>query len=120
MATAAIRSDYHGDFKDSLDKFHGNILVYIGWDRHLFFCASRAYPLSPDMPFGAIIENIMPEAFSQHPEYQQIQWEKVEWALNGQPFIPDYKATIEDQGFDHKSLLRFSTPELTGYANAAI
>jgi len=120
MPTKALRSDYHGEFKDSRDKFHGNILVYIGWDHHVFHCASRAYPLSPDMTFGAVIETVMPEAFSQHPEYEQINWSSVQWSLNGQAFTPDYGKSLEAQGFDHKCLLRFSTPELKGYAGVGI
>lgn len=120
MPTIAIEPGYHGDYKDSQEDFHGNLLVYIGWDKHCFFCASRAYPLAPDMTFGSVISDVMPEAFSQHPEYSKIQWENVQWILNGEPFVPDYEASLESQGFDHKCLLRFVTPELKGYANAGI
>lgn len=120
MSTNALKSDYHGDVKDAKANFGGNILVYIGWDHHLLFCASRAFPLQPEMPFAAIIENVMPEAFSQHPEYTQIDWSKAQWLLNNQPFTPDFNASIESQGFDHKSLLRFKTPELQGFAGAHV
>jgi len=120
MATRAMQADYHGDFKDSKDKFGGNIVVYIGWDYHLMFCASRAFPLPPEMPFGDIVKAVIPEAFAIHPEFDQIDWNKVQWTLNGEDFSPDHDASIESQGLDHKCLLRFSTPELQGYAGAHI
>ena len=120
MATKAMRADYHGEVRDSKDKFGRNILVYIGWDYHLMFCASRAFPLPPDMPFGAIVSDVIPEAFSIHPEFDQIDWDKVQWKLNGEDFTPDPDAPIEAQGLGHKSLLRFVTPELQGYVGAHI
>jgi phenol hydroxylase P4 protein len=120
MTTKALRNDYHGDFKDSQEKYGENILVYIGWDKHLFHCSARAFPLSPKMKFNDIIELVMPEAFSQHPEYEQINWQTAQWTLGGKPFTPDFEASLESQGFDHKCTLRFTTPELKGYAGAGI
>ena len=120
MSVHAITPDYHGDIKDARDKFHGNIIVYVGWDHHVMFCSSKALPLPPSMPFSAIIENIMPEAFAQHPEFSSINWETAGWLLDGNPFMPDLDKTLEQQGIAHKSLLRLVTPELKGYQSAGI
>lgn len=120
MPAHAITADYHGDVKDARENFHGNIVVYVGWDHHLMFCASKAFPLPPTMPFAALIEQIMPEAFAQHPEFSSINWETAEWLLDGQPFTPDLDKGLEEQGVGHKSLIRFATPELKGYAGAGI
>ena len=69
MTIRALRDDYHGEFKDSLEKFGGAQLVYLGWDKHQMFCSSRAFPLPPEMRFQELLDNVMPEAFGQHPEF---------------------------------------------------
>ena len=120
MPTHAISADYHGDIKDAREKFFGNIVVYVGWEHHLLFCASKAYPLAPTMHFSALLEQIIPDAFAQHPEFTRIDWSRVQWLLDGEPFIPAMDKSLADQGIAHKSLLRFATPELTGYEGAGI
>lgn len=120
MPVKAMSPDYQGEMKDRVDNFHGNQVVYVGWDHHLMFCAAFAYPLPPEMPFGALITDVMPEAFSQHPEWEQIVWEKASWTLNGKPFTPDLSKPMNQQGISHKSLLRFKTPELKGFQSAGV
>jgi len=65
------------------------------------------------MPFGALIEAVIPEGFGQHPQFSEIDWGSVEWTLDHEPFTPDMGRGIEEQGFGHKCILRFSTPGLT-------
>lgn len=112
MSVRALKPGYHGDHKDSRDKFHGNIVVYIDWDGHRWFPSPKAFPLPPDMPFGALVEAVIPEGFGQHDQFKDIDWSTVEWKLNQQPFTPDPTKGLEEQGFDHKCTLRFSTPNL--------
>jgi len=50
MAVAAI-SEYKFSSRDSMDKFHGNQLLYVGWDKHLMFYGTAAFPLPPAMKF---------------------------------------------------------------------
>ena len=38
MGVAAIK-EYDFEPADRLENFHGNQLLYIGWDGHLLFCA---------------------------------------------------------------------------------
>ena len=100
---------------DRVENFHGNQIVYLGWDYHLMFCAPFAFPLPPDMPFGALIEEVIPGAYSQHPEFPNVDWDAAVWHLNGEPFTPDLESSLIAQGIDHKSILRFATPGLDGY-----
>ena len=112
MPVKAIRPDYHGEHRDARANFGGAILVYIDWDFHRWFCTPKAFPLPPDMPFGALIEAVIPEGFGQHPQFSEIDWSAVEWTLDHSPFTPDMEKGIEEQGFGHKCILRFSTPDL--------
>ena len=114
MSVKAIRPGYHGDMKDSVDKFHGQQLLGIGWDQHLMYATPLCVPLPPQMPFGALVEQVLPALFGQHPQFAQIDWSRVQWLRAGQPFEPALDRSLADNGLAHKSVLRFRTPELTG------
>ncbi|MEH6577183.1 MAG: phenol hydroxylase subunit P4 [Amphritea sp.] len=120
MPVYALNPGYTGERMDRVENFGGNQVVYFGWDEHRMFCAAKAFPLPPSMPFAAVMEKILPEAFGQHPEFSQINWDTAEWLLNNEPFKPQMDASLEAQGIDHKSLIRFKTPELKGYAGAGV
>lgn len=111
--------DYRGEPKDRQENFHGNQLVYIGWDKHLMFCAPVCLPLPPEMPFGALVKEVLPGVYGSHPEFEQIDWERVRWSVDQKPFEPDLEQGLKAQGIDHKSLIRFVTPGLDGIAGSA-
>ena len=114
MAVAAITENYVGERLDRVENFHGNQVLYVGWDHHLMFCAPVAFAVPPDAPFSKVLEELIPGAFSLHPEFGEIDWNQVEWHLNAESFTPDTNATLAEQGIDHKSILRFATPGLNG------
>jgi phenol hydroxylase P4 protein len=113
MAVAAVK-EYVGVAKDTHDKYRGAQLTYIGWLDHLMFCAPFAFPLPPDMPFGALVEAVLPGAFGYHPDFEKIDWSTAEWTLAGKPFTPDFSKSLAENGLKHKSSLTFRTPGLTG------
>ena len=114
MAVAAITDNYTGERLDRVENFHGNQVLYVAWDHHTMICAPVAFAVPPDMPFGNVVEELLPGAYSQHPQYGEIDWSAVQWYRNGTSFIPDPAASLEDQGIDHKSIIRFATPGLDG------
>ena len=67
------------------------------------------------MPFGALTEAVLPTVLGPHPDFPHIQWDKVEWMLDGKPFTPDMSKSLQENGVGHKSLIRFRTPGLAGY-----
>ncbi|MEJ2481191.1 MAG: phenol hydroxylase subunit P4 [Acidihalobacter sp.] len=73
----------------------------------------------PDMPFGALMQEVLPGVYSSHPEWERIDWDRVEWSLDQQPFKPDPEQGLAAQGIGHKSLLRFRTPGLDGIGGVA-
>lgn len=119
MPVRSIRPDYHGDMKDSADKFGGLQLLNIGWDQHLMFATPLCVPLSPDMPFGALIEGVLPGLFGQHPQFAEIDWSRTRWLRSGEPFSPRLEASLVDNGLVHKATIRFQTPGLEGLEGAA-
>ena len=123
MTVAAIK-EYNFPPADSLDKFHGAHLIYVGWDQHLLFCAPYCFPLPPTMPFGAMVEQVLPPAFGYHPEFKQIDWSQVQWLRSngtaaGEPFTPDFAKSLADNGLGHKDAIRFRTPGLNGIQGSA-
>jgi len=120
MAVKAITPDYKGEVMDRLENFHGNQVVYVGWDHHLMFCAPFAYPVPPEMTFAALRSEVIPTTFGLHPEFAEVDWESVSWLLDGEAFKPNPEQALKDQGIGHKSVLRFHTPELQGYQGAGV
>lgn len=120
MPVFALKPGYKGETLDRVENFDGNQIVYFGWDEHRMFCSAKAFPLPPIMPFSAVMEEIIPAAFSQHPEFEKINWETVIWMLDGESFTPALDKSLSDQGVGHKSLIRFKTPELKGYKGAGV
>jgi len=114
MAVAAITPDYIGERLDRVENFHGKQLVYVGWDKHLMFCSPVAFVLPPDTPFSTLVDEAISGAFSKHPDFARIDWDKVQWQLNNQPFAPERNKSLIEQGVDHKSIIRMSTPGLNG------
>jgi phenol hydroxylase P4 protein len=114
MAVAAIIDDYTGERLDRVENFHGNQVVYVGWDHHLMFCAPVAFAVPPETPFSKLQDEMLPGAFSQHPDFAQIDWDNVQWHLNGEAFEPQRDVSLVEQGVDHKSIIRFATPGLDG------
>lgn len=114
MAAVAAVSKYEFAPADSQDKFHGNQLLFIGWEEHLLFCAPFALPFPPSMRFGDIVDNVLPGSFGYHPDFAKIDWAKVEWFKSGQPFSPDLNKSLADNGLKHKDVIRFRTPGLNG------
>ncbi|HJV80221.1 phenol hydroxylase subunit P4 [Noviherbaspirillum sp.] len=113
MSVVAVKP-YIGEVKDSVDKFHGAQLLYVGWEDHLMFCAPFAFPFAPTMRFSDVVEHAFPGAFGEHPEFARIDWSKAEWFKSGQPWKPDADKSLAENGLKHKDVIRFRTPGLTG------
>jgi phenol hydroxylase P4 protein len=100
--------------RDTRESFHGNIMIYVHWEEHLMFCAALAFPLPPQMPFGALVSEVIAPHYAAHPDAAKIDWSTVIWDIDGKKVTPDFNASLEDNGLDHKSLIRFWTPGLNG------
>ena len=86
--------------------------------RALVFVA-LAFPLPPQMPFGALVGEVLPQFYGPHPQFKEIDWAQVRWTLNNEDFTPDLEKSLDDNGITHKSLLRFWTPGLDGHQGSA-
>lgn len=89
-------------------------LLYLGWDQHMMFCAPFAVPVSPATRFGDLVRQLLPRLFGEHPDFARIDWARVQWFRSAVLFTPDMGKSLADQGFGHKSVLRFRTPGLEG------
>jgi phenol hydroxylase P4 protein len=119
MPVKTINGDpYPETMMDSVERFHGNQLVYVGWDHHASISSANCYPLPPQMPFAALLQEVLPSVMAPHPEFSKINWSQVLWLLDGEAFVPVLDKSLAENGVVHKSLLRFKTPELAGYKNS--
>lgn len=117
MAVIAMK-EYEFSPADTVDKFHGGMLLNVGWDGHLMFCAPYVYCLPPSTPFRDLCEKILAHSFGYHPDWAKVDFATVTWLKSGQPFVPDMSKTLAENGLKHKDALRFRTPGLTGIAGS--
>ncbi|KAB0583942.1 phenol hydroxylase [Ideonella dechloratans] len=93
-------------------------LLYIGWDQHLMFCAPFCLPLPPDLPFDALLTQVLPGIYGAHPDFARIDWDQAQWTKAGQPWRPDRAKSLAENGLGHKDAIHFRTPGLNGIAGS--
>jgi phenol/toluene 2-monooxygenase (NADH) P4/A4 len=115
VSTANIASPgtHHVPAKDAQPAF-AQPLLYIGWDEHMMFCAPLAVHLDLELPFGALISEVLPTLYAEHPDFARIDWSRVQWFRGAALFTPDPARALAQQGLKHQSVLRFRTPGLEG------
>lgn len=113
MAVIAVKP-YTGTVRDRVENFHGNQLLFIGWEDHLFFCSPYAFPLPPSMLFGDVLDKILPATYGVHPDWRAVDWRTAEWFKSSRPWVPDANLSLAQNGLRHKDVIRFRTPGLTG------
>jgi phenol hydroxylase P4 protein len=109
MSVVSLKPGYTGKVADAEENFHGARLLNIHWEGHLNYCAALCFPLPPDLPFGALISDVVGPIYGLDSDWAGIDWAQVRWTLDGAPFTPDFEKSLGVQGFVHKSLLRFWT-----------
>lgn len=112
MSVAAIGA-YHFPARDTAARFPAPLLC-IGWDQHMMFCAPLCLPVPGETRFAELIDTLLPRLYGEHPDFARIRWPEVQWFHSATMFIPAPQRTLAEQGFKHKSLLRFRTPGLEG------
>lgn len=117
MTIHAIR-DYPTQSKDREENFHGARLFFIGWDKHLMFYAPLSLCLPQDMPFQAVLTQVLAQAYGDHLEFREIDWSVTTWLKNGLPWQPELDASLVDNGLHHKDLIRFQTSGLAAFNQA--
>lgn len=120
MPVQAIQDNYQFEALDLQKNYGDNMLLFIGWDHHTLFCSAHAFVVSPQQTLQELIDQQIAGGFSQHPEFAEIEWSTVQFTLNRETLNADFSKTLAEQGFDHKSLLRFVTPNLTGYKGSHV
>ncbi|TPQ33509.1 MULTISPECIES: phenol hydroxylase subunit P4 [Cupriavidus] len=113
VANPAAGVPYQFPMKDVRENFPAPLL-YIGWEDHLMFCSPVCVPLPPEMPFGALVSQVLPGIYAEHPDFERIDWSTVQWFRSGKPWTPDPVASLAANGLGHKDVIRFRTPGLAG------
>ncbi len=113
MSVNAI-GEYRATPCDLQANFNGMQMLYVHWEKHLVFCSPFAFLVAPAMTFAEFVEQLLKDAIKAHPDSARVDLNEAVWTLNGERFVPDYAASLEANGIDHKSMLRLNTPGLNG------
>ncbi|OLL28952.1 phenol hydroxylase [Burkholderia sp. SRS-W-2-2016] len=114
MSVIALKDGYTGEMKDREENFHGNRLLFVGWEDHLMFCAPHCIPVPPSMTFATFANDVLPGIYAAHPDWNKVKLDEIEWFSSNQRFTPAFERTLGENGLGHKAVLRFRTPGLTG------
>jgi len=109
MPVTALK-EYVGVPRDSVDKFLGQQIVYVSWDRHLLFAAPFLICVPPQMKFGEFVEGPLKTLIQPDPDAEKVEWTKVQWLKSNQPWQPRFDLSLADNGIGHKDQIRFQTP----------
>jgi len=112
MSVTAIGAYEHATH-DTADHFSAPLL-YVAWDEHMLFAAPAVLPVSMHTTMTDVQSKLFPSLYSEHPDYERIQWAQVQWFCGDKMFTPQPNKTLAEHGFTHKSVLRFRTPGLEG------
>ncbi len=80
--------DYPMRQRDSEDKFYGKRLIFLSWENHLMYAAPFCVPLPPSLPFGALVRDVLPMLYGEHPEFEAIDWHRAHWFNSKQALHP--------------------------------
>lgn len=114
MPVIALNEGYTGEVRDREANFHGQRLLYVGWEDHLMFCAPHCIPVDPNMTFAALVTAVLPTIYGMHPDWPGVETDAIEWYRSGERFTPALDRSLAENGIGHKSVIRFRTPGLTG------
>jgi len=98
---------------DSAARF-SHPLLFVGWDEHMMFAAPFTIMQPMDMTFAEFVHKVLPKLFGEHPDFNNIGWDRAQWFRGDVMFTPRMDATLAQNGLGHKSVLRFRTPGLEG------
>ena len=105
--------------RDVVANFNGKQIVYVCWDQHLLFATPFMLVVEPGMPFAAMANNIVKTLMQADPDAAAVDLGQVQWLKNNQPWMPNFDATLAENGIVHKEQLRFVTPGLNTLLAAA-
>ena len=57
---------------------------------------------------------MLPGTYGSHPDFARIDWSAVEWTKSGKPWKPDPAKSLAENGLQHKDVIRFRAPGLSG------
>jgi phenol hydroxylase P4 protein len=114
MSVIALNEGYQGEVKDREENFHGNRLLFVGWEDHLMFCSPHCVLVPSTMTFATFVDEVLPGIYASHPDWGKAGLAEIEWFRSGERFTPEFARTLGENGLLHKAVLRFRTPGLTG------
>ena len=96
--------------RDVVANFNGKQIVYVYWEQHLLFATPLMLIVEPGMTFGDLLEQVVKPLIQPDPDAAVVDLRQVAWRMGGQPWTPDFAATLAANGIVHKTQLSFATP----------
>lgn len=114
MANPHLGDRYDFPSNNREECYGGDFNFYIQWEQHLMYSCPAAYRAPKDMIFGEFLEQMLRPDYHQHPDTAKLDFAKVEWQFNQQPWQPDLTKSFVDNGVGHMDYIQFKSPGLEG------
>ena len=113
MATISI-GEYNFPPADRAENYGGDINIYCCWEHHLLVPCPAAYRLPSEISLRDFLTQMFCPDHNHHPEYSKIDYARLVWTLDGQPWAPVLDKSLRENGVTHMSYLSFRAPGLDG------
>jgi phenol/toluene 2-monooxygenase (NADH) P4/A4 len=106
MAIKAL-ADYDFPSADRQENFGDDMLVNVMWTNNMMLCAAACFRAPRAMAWEDFKTQMLDPWAASDPDYDPAT--PTDWHLDGKPFTPDPKRSLEDLGVVHKGLITFRT-----------
>ncbi|HJW04765.1 MAG TPA: phenol hydroxylase subunit P4 [Azospira sp.] len=110
---------YVGVPRDTVANFNGKQIVYVCWDQHLLFATPFLTVVEPGMRLRDFLDNVVKPLMQADPDAAAVDLTQALWTKGRQPWLPNFNASLSDNGIGHKEQLLFRTPGVNTLLAAA-
>ena len=107
MAVTAMY-DYNWPSRSAAELYGDAQLVHVWWNGNPYFVSAATFPFPKEMPFGAMVNEVLKGFFSADPDFVPESLDTAKWKIDHQDVDVDMNASLVANGVGHKSLVEFS------------
>jgi phenol/toluene 2-monooxygenase (NADH) P4/A4 len=114
MSVKHLGDSYEFCSENRIERYGGDINIYIRWERHLLYACPAAYRVPPEMKLRDFLEQMFRPDHAAHPDTEKLDFARCHWRLDRSVWQADLDKSLGENGIGHMSYIEFSSPGLDG------
>ena len=102
MAIPHLGDSYDFPSSNRVEAYGGDINFYVLWEQHLLYACPSAYRAPINMKLGDFLEQMLRPDYHAHPDTAKLDFSKLEWQFNQQPWQADNQHASHRQNLGDK------------------